>query len=124
MSWQLRFHGIIVPHDSCGNPINSESVKIDQSRPPEIDLVKQLAEQATKNVMMCNHRELKRRINDKKLLMRTKLSRVHEHNEAMLGFYFNISWHRCPACPDISMSERLSSLAIRRHSCPCRARRK
>ncbi|KAI4325161.1 hypothetical protein MLD38_030581 [Melastoma candidum] len=106
------FHGTIVPRDSCGNPIYPESMEIDQSRPPEIDLVKQLAEQAVKNVRTHDHEELERRINDKKLLKRAKLARVREHNEAVLREAALASTSASAAVgadPDISISERVSA---------------
>ncbi|KAL0428730.1 UNVERIFIED_CONTAM: UV-stimulated scaffold protein A [Sesamum radiatum] len=87
------FHGLIVPRDDEGKPINESSVteetaagKQPEESTPDVDndLVDQLLKQAVKNVRERDREEVKKRELDKQSLKRAKLAKVREHNEAVL----------------------------------------
>lgn len=78
------FHGLIIPRDDEGNPINQNSSS-DVSNPDlESDLAEQLAKQAVKNVREQDKEEARKRKLDKKSLQRAKREKVREHNKAVL----------------------------------------
>ncbi|OVA00955.1 Protein of unknown function DUF2043 [Macleaya cordata] len=78
------FHGPIIPRDAEGNPINQVPSTDKGTTKLETEVVRQLAEQAVKNVRERDRWETKKRINDRKSLNRAKLAKVREHNEAVL----------------------------------------
>ncbi|KAL0398008.1 UNVERIFIED_CONTAM: UV-stimulated scaffold protein A [Sesamum calycinum] len=87
------FHGLIIPRDDEGKPINESSVteetaagKQPEESTPDVenDLVDQLLKQAVKNVRERDREEVKKRELDKQALKRAKLAKVREHNEAVL----------------------------------------
>ncbi|KAL0464924.1 UNVERIFIED_CONTAM: UV-stimulated scaffold protein A [Sesamum latifolium] len=87
------FHGLIIPRDDEGRPINESSVseetaagKQPEESTPDVDndLVDQLLKQAVKNVRERDREEVKKRELDKQELKRAKLAKVREHNEAVL----------------------------------------
>ncbi|KAL0426129.1 UNVERIFIED_CONTAM: UV-stimulated scaffold protein A [Sesamum radiatum] len=87
------FHGLIIPRDDEGKPINESSVteetaagKQPEESTPDVenDLVDQLLNQAVKNVRERDREEVKKRELDKQALKRAKLAKVREHNEAVL----------------------------------------
>ncbi|KAK4418508.1 UV-stimulated scaffold protein A [Sesamum alatum] len=87
------FHGLIIPRDDEGKPINDSSVTeetAEAKQPEELipdvdnDLVNQLLKQAVKNVRERDIEDGKKRESDKQVLKRAKLAKVREHNEAVL----------------------------------------
>lgn len=87
------FHGLIVPRDDEGKPIN-ESSAIEETaaknQPEELtpnvdsNVVDQLLKQAVKNVRERDREEAIKRELDKQALKRAKLAKVRQHNDAVL----------------------------------------
>ncbi|XP_010266549.1 PREDICTED: UV-stimulated scaffold protein A homolog isoform X2 [Nelumbo nucifera] len=77
------FHGLIIPRDAEGNPIN-QNPSVDEAK---LDLrnkvVESLAKQAVKNVRDRDREEANNK-DDRQSLKRAKLAKVREHNEAVL----------------------------------------
>ncbi|KAL2536332.1 UV-stimulated scaffold protein A-like protein [Forsythia ovata] len=87
------FHGLIIPRDDEGQPINLSS-SVEETAPQyqqgertpdlESNMVEQLLNQAVKNVREREKEEAKKRELDKHALKRAKLAKVREHNTAVL----------------------------------------
>lgn len=84
------FHGLVIPRDDEGKPINesspTEETADDEDQPEEStpNVVHQLLKQAVKNVRERDKGEAKKREVEKRSLKRAKLAEVREHNEALL----------------------------------------
>lgn len=83
------FHGPIVPRDDEGKPIYDDGNRQQTEGKPyypdmRSGLMEGLAKQAVKNVRQRDKEEMRKMEDDKKLMKRAKLTKVREHNEAVL----------------------------------------
>ncbi|XVF73020.1 hypothetical protein PTKIN_Ptkin12aG0168100 [Pterospermum kingtungense] len=78
------FHGLIIPRDDEGNPINQNSSTDDSNADLGSDVAMELAKQAVKNVREQDKEETRKRKLDKQSIQREKRTKVREHNEAVL----------------------------------------
>lgn len=87
------FHGPIIPRDDEGIPIHLNDERKSMSRSPSTEemnldgksiLVEQLVKQAVKNVRERDKEDAKKKEIDKRAVKRAKLTKVREHNEAVL----------------------------------------
>ncbi|KAF3439857.1 hypothetical protein FNV43_RR18135 [Rhamnella rubrinervis] len=78
------FHGLIIPRDDEGKPLD-QNLSEDVITPDSgTDLAEQLAKQAIKNVRAKDKEVARKREIDQKSLKRAKLAKVRKHNEAVL----------------------------------------